>query len=60
MFLKLTKSDGQIVYINFNKVRGFYECEHNNLYTVIDKEYGNDLVIESPEEIMEMLKMVRG
>lgn len=54
MFLKLTKTDNTMKIYNTEYIRSIYKNENQN--TVIELQYGTDLVKERPEEIMEMVK----
>ena len=54
MFIKLTKPDGKTKYYNVEYIRSIYKEENN--YTVIELQYGTDIVKEHPEEIMDMIR----
>jgi len=57
MFIELTKTNGQKVFYNFDRVRKFYDYkEGDEIQTVLILDYGNDLVQERSAEIAEMLK----
>lgn len=56
MFLKLTTNKNTVVYVNVNEIRTFKASEEFPNITLVDLKYGNLLVKERPEEIMEMLK----
>lgn len=53
MFLKLTNTDNTVKIYNTEYIRSFYK---NDNHTVVELEYGTDIVKERLEEIMEMLK----
>lgn len=61
MFLKLNEcSNKEPIYINSNEIRKFYKYERINDQTIgntiVELQYGNIIVKETPETIMEMLK----
>ena len=54
MFIGLTTyDDKRIKYYNTEYIRAFKKDKH---YTILELQYGTDLVTERPEEIMEMLE----
>ena len=53
MFIRLTTKNKDIVYYNTEYIRCFHR---KNEYTVLDLQYGTQLVEETPEEIIVMLK----
>jgi len=53
MFVKLTNCDGFPVYINTDRIRKFYVSRG---YTVLDMDYGKDVVKETPGQIMEKME----
>lgn len=55
MFIGLTTYNDKTKYYNTEYIRTFRK-DDNKDYTVLELQYGTDLVIERPEEIMEMLK----
>ena len=55
MFIELTTYNDKTKYYNTEYIRTFRK-DDNKDYTVLELQYGTDLVIERPEEIMEMLK----
>lgn len=57
MFIGLTTYNDKTKtkYYNTEYIRTFRK-DDNKDYTILELQYGTDLVIERPEEIMEMLK----
>jgi len=57
MFLKLTNTNGETVWYNFDRVRKFHseQFPHGKIATVLDLDYGTAVVLETPEEIASML-----
>lgn len=57
MFIGLTTYNDKTKtkYYNTEHIRAFRK-DDNKDYTVLELQYGTDLVIERPEEIMEILK----
>ena len=56
MFLKLTTKENKSIYINTSEIRFFEKYEDDNTLTVIYLKYGDRLVKQQPDEIMQMLK----
>jgi hypothetical protein len=54
MFLKLTTTENKEFYVNENEIRKFYK--DNEKYTTVVLNYGVDIVKETPEEILSMLR----
>ena len=54
MFLKLTTTENKEFYVNENEIRKFYK--DNGKYTTVVLNYGVDIVKETPEEILVMLR----
>lgn len=53
MFVELTKTDNTKKIYNTEYIRSIHK---ENNHTVIELQYGTDLVKERPDEIIEMLK----